>query len=203
MKLKPIQLVLILYFVPLLMATDCGGCGCAEYDKYNIVYKGVDFSAWDTSKFEAKEVEGEVSKNAFGIKISVKQDEIGIAFNQKSNTTSYASFGIAYAWSCSCITPEYLCPDPIKTIQVTSTDIATKTVVNVTDKFTAKNGDQGHTITTLLEDHKKQEYNYHIYWRLDLTDTTNIPETVIFTLTVSLDSGKTFTQETEAITFKA
>lgn len=105
MKLKPIQCLLVIYVVPLLMATDCGNCNCGDYREYNVVYKGVDFSVWDTSKFQDKEVAGEVSKNAFGIKIYMKYDQNGIALSQKPNHTSYASFGIAYAWSCSLLPP--------------------------------------------------------------------------------------------------
>ena len=52
MKIKPINVLFIIYFVPLLMATDCGDCGCGDYKAYNIVYKGVDFSVWDTSSWE-------------------------------------------------------------------------------------------------------------------------------------------------------
>ena len=200
MKLKPIQALLIIYFVPLLMATDCGDCGCGDYREYNIEYKGVDFSVWDTSKFQPKEVEGEVSKNAFGIKIYVKQDQTGVAFNHKPKSTSYASFGIAYAWSCSCITPEYHYPDPIKSIQVTATDVATQKDIDVTDNFTKRYGDKNVAIPELLKEYKESKQDY-LSWQLDLTDTTNIPDNAVFTLTVTLDSGKTFTQKTIDITF--
>ena len=184
------------------MATDCGDCGCGDYKEYNIVYKGVDFSVWDTSKFEAKAVDGAVSKNAFGIKVYVKYDQNGIAFNHKTKSTSYASFGIAYARSCDCAPPKNHFPDPVKSIQITATDTANQNDINVTEKFTTKNnGDKDLTITKLLENYKNQKQEY-LSWRLDLTDTTEIPATAIFTLTVTLDSGKTFTQQTEEISFK-
>lgn len=202
MKIKTINVLFIIYFVPLLMATHCGDCACDEYKAYNIVYKGVDFSVWDTSKFEAKAVDGAISKNAFGIKVYVKYDRNGIAFHHKTKSTSYASFGIAYARSCSCIPPKYHFPDPVKSIQITATDTANQNDINVTEKFSTKNnGGKDVTISDLLEDYKNQKQEY-LSWQLDLTDTTEIPFAAIFTLTVTLDSGKTFTQQTEEISFK-
>ena len=201
MKKIPVKALLILYLAPLLMATDCGDCGCGDYREYNIVYKGVEFSAWDTSKFQDKEVEGVVSKNAFGIKIYVKYDQNGIAYNHKPKHTSHASFGIAYAWSCSCVEPEYHFPDPIKSIQIVATDTANQKKVDVTTNFATRYGEKNVTIPELLKEYKESKRDY-LSWQLDLNDATDIPNKAVFALTVTLDSGKTFTQETEAITFK-
>ena len=202
MKLKPINALFIIYFVPLLMATDCGDCGCYDYEEYNVVYKGAYFSVWDTSKFQPKEVEGEVSKNAFGIEIYVEHQQDEIVFIHNTKNTSYASFGIAYAWSCSCVPPEYYFPNPIKSIQITATDTANQSEIDVTEKFTTKNyGDKDVTIPELLEEYKNQKQEY-LSWRLDLTDTNDIPATATFTLTVTLDSSETFIQQTEEISFK-
>lgn len=200
MKLRPIQCLLVIYVVPLLMATDCGNCNCGDYREYNVVYKGVDFSVWDTSKFQDKEVAGEVSKNAFGIKIYMKYDQNGIALSQKPNHTSYASFGIAYAWSCSCITPEYHFPDPIKSIQIVATDTANQKEVDITSNFTTRYGDKNVAIPELLKEYKESKKGY-LSWQLDLTDATNIPNKAVFALTVTLDSGKTFMQKTTDIVF--
>lgn len=200
MKRIPIKALLILYLAPLLMATDCGNCGCGDYREYNIVYKDVEFSVWDTSKFQDKEVEGVVSKNAFGIKIYVKYDQDGIAFSHKPKHTSHASFGIAYAWSCDCIAPEYHFPDPIKSIQIVATDTANQKEVDVTSNFTTRDGEKNVTIPELLKEYKESKREY-LSWQLDLTDATNIPNKAVFALTVTLDSGITFTQETAKIIF--
>jgi len=200
MKKIPIKTLLILYLAPLLMATDCGNCDCGDYSEYNIVYKGVEFSAWDTSKFQDKEVEGVVSKNAFGIELYVKYDRNGIALNHKPKHTSHASFGIAYAWSCSCVEPEYHFPDPIKSIQIVVTDTAIQKEVDVTSNFTQRYGEKNVTIPELLKKYKESKRDY-LSWRLDLTDATNIPNKAVFALTVTLDSGKTFTQKTADIIF--
>ena len=147
-------------------------------------------------------MEGEVSKNAFGIEIYVEHQQEEIVFNQNNKNSSYASFGMAYAWSCSCVLPEYYFPNPIKSIQITATDTANQSEIDVTEKFTTKNyGDKDVTIPELLEEYKNQKQEY-LSWRLDLTDTNDIPATATFTLIVTLDSGKTFTQQTEEISFK-
>ncbi|MDG1823255.1 MAG: hypothetical protein P8H25_07795 [Flavobacteriaceae bacterium] len=200
MKRIPIKTLLVIHLAPLLMATDCGGCGCEDYSEYDIVYKGVEFSAWDTSKFQEIEVEGAAYKNAFGIKIYVKYDQNGIAFVRQSKHTSYASYGIAYAWSCSCITPKYHFPDPIKSIQIAATDTATQKEVDVTSNFTTNYGDRHVTILELLQEYKTQKLDY-LSWQLDLTEKKNIPSNAVFTLTITLDSGKIFTQKTNDIIF--
>lgn len=200
MKFKPIHALLMLYIAPLLMATDCS-CNCQD-ESYEIQYTGVEVTVWDTSKFQPKAVEGEVSKNAFGIEIYVEHQQDEIVFNRNTKNTSYASFGMAYAWSCDCVPPDYHFPDPLKSIQIIATDTANQNDIDVTEKFTTKNyDDKDVTIPELLEEYNNQKQQY-LHWRLDLTDTTDMPDNVIFTLTVTLDSSETFIQQTDEIIFK-
>lgn len=201
MKFKPIHALLILYLAPLLMATDCGDCYCGDYNEYNIVYTGVEFSAWDTSKFQNREVEDQASKNAFGVELYVKHDRNGIALNHKPKHVSHASFGIAYAWSCSCIEATNHFPDPIKSIEIIATNTTTQEDMDVTTNFSTTYYD-GKTIgiADLLVDYKNNKHDY-LNWQLDLVDSTNIPDKAIFTLIVTLDSGKVFSEQTNEISF--
>jgi hypothetical protein len=201
MKFKPIHALLILYLAPLLMATDCGDCNCGDFREYNVIYNGVNFSAWDTSKFQNKVVDGVVSKNAFGVGLYVKYDQNGVAFIYKPKHISHASFGMAYAWSCSCVEPEYHFTDPIKSIEIKATDTTTQEMVDVTSNFTTRDyDDKDVTIPELLEQYIEQKQSY-LHWQLDLTNADNIPDKAIFTLTVTLDSGKAFSEQTKEIEF--
>lgn len=198
MKRIPIKAILIVYMTPLLMATDCS-CNCQD-ESYEIQYTGVEITAWDTSKFHNKLAEGEVSKNAFGINIHVEYEQNEIALQQPQKKTSFASFGIAYAWSCDCYY-NYSFPDPIMSIFITATDNVSQNEVDVTDAFImTRYGGDSYTVSEVLEQYKTAEEAY-IHWEFDLVNTTVIPDEATFTVTITLDSGKTLTHESEFVTF--
>ena len=56
------------------------------------------------------------------------------------------------------------------------------------------------TVEELLKEHNEQQHHY-FHWELDLTNTNDIPDTAVFTLVVMLESGITFTQQTDEINF--
>ena len=200
-KFTPLRALLLLYLAQFLMATDCTGCDCQGTTKYNVVYSDVELTAWDTSKFQNKIVEGTVSKNAFGIEISVHHDYDQIAsFHKTNNTALTAGFGFAYAWSCDCVVEHYF-PDPIAFIRVGVTDVVTQNEIDITTHFTTNSyDDTALNIEALLEQYKEEKQSY-LNWQLDLTNTTDIPDSAVFTLVVTLESGITFTQQTDGISF--
>lgn len=201
-KFTPLRALLLLYVAQFLMATHCtGGCDCQGITKYNVVYSDVELTAWDTSKFQNKIVESTASKNAFGIEISVHHDYDQIAFFHKTyNTALRAGFGFAYAWSCYCDEEHYF-PDPIASIRVDVMDVITQNEVDVTAHFTTNSyDDSALTVEALLEQYKEHKWSY-LNWQLDLTNSTDIPDTAVFTLVVTLESGITFTQQTDEISF--
>ena len=200
-KFTPTKALLLLYVAQFLMATDCAGCNCHGITKSNVVYTGVEIVPWDTSKFRNKIVEGTASKNSFGVEIIVLHDFQEIAYRQNTNNNRLtAGFGFAYAWSCSCVT-EYEYPDPISSININVTDVATQNEVDVTANFTKYDYENTQiTVDELLKEYNEQQHHY-LHWELDLTNTNDIPDTAVFTLVVMLESGITFTQQTDEINF--
>jgi hypothetical protein len=80
-------------------------------------------------------------------------------------------------------------------------DVITQNEVDVTAHFTTNSyDDSALTVEALLEQYKEHKWSY-LNWQLDLTNSTDIPDTAVFTLVVTLESGITFTQQTDEISF--
>lgn len=201
MKLKPFKALALLYVASLLLATDCT-CDCGEFRKYEVTYTEAKLSVWDTSKFQSKEVKGKVSKNSFGIGVNINHNEKGIAMFSSVKDNAYASFGIGMAWACDCVPPEYIINDPIASIQIRVTNTENQEEQDITANFATESyGGNGLSIKEVLEQHSNKEYFYGFNHRLDLIDALPIPTKAVFTLVVTLKSGKTFTQKTAEILF--
>lgn len=196
---KKAVVIFIIYFIQFL-ATSCFPCNCDPINTFERTYNDLEIKAWDTSGFQNEEVINSAYKNAFGFTISVQFDLNQISYSKSIFNMSSFGFASAYAMSdCDCPADEYINVDPIVSIKINVENLENQEIMDVTDNFTTYNynGEQL-TISELFEIRE----DWHDGFQVDMTKYSNIPDTAIFTIIISLETGTELIKETQEITFE-
>lgn len=196
---KKVIIIFLIYFIQFL-ATSCFPCNCDPIKTFERTYNNLEIKAWDTSKFQNKEVINSAYKNAFGLTISVQFDLHQISYSKPILDISAFGFTSAYAMSdCDCPEDKYINIDPIASIKINVTNLETQETIDVTDNFTTNNyNGEPVTINKFLEIRE----NWHDGFQVDMSEYDNIPNNSQFKIIVSLESGAELVEQTQEITFK-
>lgn len=167
-------------------------CNCPEMSTYEIEYNNVDITAYDTSDFGYSPVEDSVYKNAFGLGVLVSstQNKIGMV--------QIGSFGFSNAMACDCMGSEYRYPDPIDNAVIYMTNIESGIEQEVTEFFEISGYDG---VPIALETFFMNRYDGHDGFQFKLAQYDEVPNSVIFRVEISLESGTVFSDETDQINF--
>jgi len=178
------------------MFFSCWGCDCSAPSTFENNYTDVSIIPYDTSGFNPEIVVNKAYKNAFGLGISVIFEPIKISYNLK--IFSDLGFTSAMAFSCDCETDKYIYPDPIDYMNIYIIDTQTEQKIDITDKF--KIYFYSNELISLNEFFEQRE-NWHDGFQIELVEFESIPNSVIFIAEIFLESGKTFSNQTEIINF--
>lgn len=197
---KKITAIFLLYFFQFLATSCFFKCHCDQIKTFERTYDDLELKTWDTSRFQNIEVIDSASKNAFGLTLSVQFKLNQIALSKPMLNLS--SFGItsAYAFQpCDCPSDRYINVDPIISIKIYVTNLENQEIIDVTDNFTTLDySAERVTIAELL----KIRQDWHDGFQMEMTEYGNIPDSSMFTVIVSLESGTELTKQTQEITFK-
>lgn len=172
-------------------------CDCPISETFENNYTNVSIIPYDTSGFNTEIVIDKVSKNTFGLGLLVNFETIKVASNFKK--LSSLGFNSALAFSdCDCIGDEFNYPDPIDNFKISIIDTQTEQNMYVTENF--KIYSYSNELIT-LNDFFNQRENWHDGFQIELVAYDSMPNSVIFMVEVFLESGKTFSNQTEIINF--
>lgn len=195
MKKKWIALFL-LYGLQFAFTACSPPCDCDDASIFEITYTEVELTTYDTSGFRNAIAETNIPKNAFGLEIFLNADQQQIA--DRSFKLNLGGFGFNSAVACDCVPPEYVFKDPIIGVEILVTDTITNTSIEVTDNFTITDfNDEVAPFSTFFESRNQLRTNF----QLDLSLLDNIPDTSIFTVNLTLESGTIISKSTNMITF--
>lgn len=195
---KNIIALFLLYSVQFIFTACSPPCDCDDASTFEVTYSGIVLTTYDTSGFSNVATELNLYKNAFGIEMYVERTEVQIALNTSKKL--FTGFGFQSALACSCVGPEYIYLDPILNISIEAKNVENNSVVDVTSNFGVYDYYTESTIDfeTLLE----SADNNWVGYQLDLVSEENIPDTVIFTFKITLESGALLEKSTNEIRFK-
>ncbi len=191
MKSKNLICLFLIYFIPFIFSSCCN----CEDQNYQIIYTGLELTTWDTRGFENTKILDSIPKDTFGLSILLSNETSKVTDIKTKLKTNFG-FTAAYAVvDCFC-DPGIIIKDPINSIIIKVKNSETNEIIDVTTNFSSY-GDK--TIEELLDNF---EDNFEDNFNLDLIKFDNIPNSSIFKVIVTLDSGIEFIKETEIILFK-
>ena len=197
MVIQKTLLLLVLLFT-LQLAVSCGDdCVCPGAETYEVDYREVNITPYNTAGFVARVVEDSVPKNAFGLEIQVDFDLTKISYQPVSLP---AGFGYSYALACDCVGPEYVYPDSLDYLTIRMTDVATDEAQDVSSWFATYAG-YGSDELISLEAFFQSRAEWHDGFRLELIKYDAVPRAAVFVVEAYLTSGKTFATQTIPIHF--
>lgn len=200
MRKKVISLFLL--YALQFVATSCDICDCGSLSIFEKTYTEIKLTTFNTAGFQSSFADNNIPKNAFGLEIFMEYDEKQIA-NKRYNF-NLGSFGFNSAFACSCPDPDYLVTDPIAAIQIFVRRTLTNIDIEVTNNFTITDF-RGNTLPflTYFQNLNSEDdiYRSRDIFRLDLSELSSIPDASIFTVNVTLESGKIISKTTNTITF--
>ncbi|TDM00372.1 MAG: hypothetical protein C4K58_03920 [Flavobacteriaceae bacterium] len=142
-------------------------------------------------------------KSDFSLSIRTQVDKQKIA--KVETKFNFGDFGFAKTYATTCASDKYYSKDPIESIQVLATNTATNETTNVTDHFIYQYiNDYNFMNSKVIENSfptKRDDYTETDYFQIGLYKTTNIPDSAIFTVTLTLESGNLVSQKTTIINF--
>ncbi len=195
---KKLFVIIFIYFIQIL-ASSCDSCNCDNAKTFVRTYTELELKAWDTSGFKNEELSSTVNKSNFGLSVAVLSELNQIAQLQLHTNLNLHGFGFAAAYACSCVPDEYINAEPIKSIEITVTNIETLEVINVTDNFSTYGYDNEKISISAFFD---TIADWHDAFQIDMTTSDNIPDVSIFTVKIILESGIELQKETQEINFE-
>ena len=193
MARKSLAVLAIMFVAQSLFS--CIPCDCPKSQIYDVKYKSITLTAYDTSGLQDKVIEDTINKNAFGISVAVdfELEQIAKSLDIKGN------FGFNAAMACDCVGNEYNYSDPIDRIEIFVTDSKTSQTREITDHF-ATYGDANGGLISLKQYFNNRHVPYENF-RLKLVKFDLIPNTATFTVNTYLESGKKLSKQTGQINF--
>ena len=174
---------------------SCDWCNCTQGKDREIIYEDVEIRAWNTAGFQSELVKDSVFKKAFGLSVSVDFTTTEISM-LKDETKG--SFGFQNAMACDCFEGNRYYNDPMTNLKIFVKDSVSDKGRDVTSNFSAYGY---HSDRVSIEELFASRADWHDGFQFDLTKTDSIPNSAVFTVEVSLKSGKILSSETERIQF--
>jgi len=193
MARKSLAVLAIMFVVQSVFS--CIPCDCPKSQIYDVKYKSIALTAYDTSGLQDKVMEDTINKNAFGITVAVNFELERIAKLLDIN----GNFGFNAAMACDCVGNEYNYSDPIDRIEIFVTDSKTSQTREITDHF-AIYGDANGGLISLKQYFNNRHVLYEKF-QLRLVTFDLIPSAATFTVNTYLESGKKLSKQTGQINF--
>ena len=172
-------------------------CNCDPTETFENHYQELTIFAYDTSGFNVKEATENAYKNAFGLGVMVKFESIKVS--DSMNCYSNLGFGTALAFSdCDCVGDEFLYPDPLTKLVIYALDPVSLEKTVITERFKIQFYDDS---LISIDSFFEQREEWHDGFQLTLVAYNELPDTIIFVAEVFLESGKSFINQTNIITF--
>lgn len=139
--------------------------------------------------------EDTVHKENFRLEIYLRHQRESLSQAKKS---FYFGFNAAQAWECS--EPLYTYSDKVESLSIVMINQAdTSQTIDVTSIFGENYESETHSIQDLIDFQYEVKKQFYLY--LSLLEYDSIYQNASFRVIATLESGKTFTQETEEIVF--
>ena len=181
---------LVVLFTLQLLSISC----CPDPRTYKTIYTGVTVEAWDTAGFQSSVIEEVANKKAFGLTVSINSEYKPVALNR----TSSSSFGFGLAYAFQCEDDEFIVDDTVRSLDIVVVNPKTNEKTKVNENFISTGNDNERlTVTEFFQ----QENEWGTYFQFELENTDAIPDTAVFMIDVSMESGTVFTEQTHRIAF--
>lgn len=184
--------VLIILLLGFMLQIIISCCNCGDSYTYENNYTGLTVTAYDNSGFYAEIATDTVYKNAFGLGVLVNFE------SKLAENNANLGFGFAMAFSCECVSDEYLYPDPISGMKIYCIDQIDGQKLDVTDCFLIQ-GYNGEFLA--LEDFFAQREEWHDGFQIELAESDLIANSVVFEVEVFFESNKSFVAQTDIVKF--
>ncbi|MFC2110558.1 hypothetical protein ACFLRU_07080 [Bacteroidota bacterium] len=193
MKSKKIISVFLIYFIPFIFSSCF--CDCSD-EHFEMTYTGLELKTWDTRGFENTEISSSIPMDSFGLTIYLSEETKQVANIKSKFNMNPFGFTSAYAVvDCFCES-ELTIKDPINSIIIAVKNTETNERTDISNNF---NSHEDKSINELLAENIG---DFHDQFNLDLIKYENIPNSSIFTVIVTLDSGIELIKQTETVIFE-
>ena len=201
--IKKVARSLLCIYALQLLIISCGetdDCNCPPVTNFERSYTALELAALDSSNTPPSTIDGPVDRNSFALSIDIDFDVEQVAM--RSHGFDFSGFGFATASACSCIGERFVSDDPVASVRVEVTDVQSQQVADVTDQFIiADLITQNEDILSVIR--AFEEYReWPEAFQADLVVIDNIPDTAIFSVTILLESGREFVDQTAQINFE-
>jgi hypothetical protein len=192
MMLKKTIFVLIAGFL-IQFLISCGKCGPSPTLEMIHTELSLTTGAEVDNRFEL--IEDTVRKENFILEIYLNHEQVMFSENMKS-----FSFGFNSAQALDCPDPKYSYSDKVEElsiVMINQTD--TSQTIDVTSIFGSEFDSETYKLKDLIEMQYEQQSQFSLY--LSLLEDDSLYNNTSFQVTITLESGQTFIQETEEIIF--
>jgi len=178
------------------MFTACDPCECPTPITNSLVYKKVIVDQWNTNTNELiSDSTTMVDKNSFGFYITVGYELTQIA--KQIPFFRLNQLGFSQALACDCIFQNNIISDPIKSFKITVTDSINPTERIITHQFRTNYRGEYYQLDDLQLINENKLNRFHV----ELSNTTGISDTAIFTVSVYLESGLVISSDLHEVSF--
>jgi hypothetical protein len=176
-------------------------CDCSPGLTIAIKYDGVSIKPLDTSGFQYKDVVDSVHRNAFGLILTGLFTESSISEAEKS---PQLGSGFSSVMACSCIGNDFRYPDPIVDVDVYIIDNETDIKTSANEEFHVFSyNNEGNKTINETDWNSVFQPNWYPYVEvpLELINGDAVASSSIFEVVLTLESGKTLSNQTQVINF--
>jgi hypothetical protein len=201
MNLKSISVFVLLFGIQFLMSCIPYACDCSPGITITIKYDGVSLKALDTSGFQYKDVVDSVHRNSFGLLLTGLFTESTIS--ELQNTPQSGS-GFSSAMACSCVGNDFRYPDPIVDVDIYIIDNETDIKTSANEAFHVFNyNTASNNSINEIDWSSIFQPNWYPYVEvsMELINEEAVASSSIFEVVLTLESGKTLTNQTQVINF--
>ncbi len=190
---KKIILILAAGFL-IQFLISCGTCNPSP--TFDMVHMGLSLDTRAEIENQLNTIEDSVRKENFRLVISLSDQEQELADAKKP-----LRIGFSTALALDCPPPNYSYSDKLQSLSIemiNQTD--SSQTMDMTSIFGSNSESETYSIKDLIDIQYEEKGEFSIY--LALLEYDSIYQNASFHVTATLESGKTFTQETEEIIFK-
>lgn len=200
--IKKVARSLLCIYALQLLILSCGetdDCNCPPVTNFERSYTALEITALDSSSTPPSTIDGPVDRSSFALSIDIDFDVQQVAM--RSHGFDFSGFGFATASACSCIGKRFVSDDPVASVRIEVTDVQSQQSVEITDQFSiADLVTQNEDVLSVIQAFEEFR-EWPEAFQADLAVIDNIPDTAIFTVTLRLESGSEFVDQTAQINF--
>ncbi len=176
---------------------SCDECGLGGPSAYDVVFNEAIITIYDTSGFSSSIAVDSVYKIAFGLGINIKREDTPISMNAKR------SFGFSSSFACDPVPPRYNIEDPISEIDLFTINSLTGEKSNAEGFFTVNFKSLDEAVEAEKQS-SNSDYSHggRYVFNLEPTKLDSIPNSVIFRIEATLQSGTVLSDQSPTIILK-